>query len=270
MLVLVLVLGTQFVESESGGRAIVFAAERRDEIRAELIERARNDPAIVAAALVGASATSGDRWSDIDLTFGVASGTSLELAMTEWTGHMADQHKAAVLFDIAAGSTIYRVFLLPGSLQVDLSFGPTAEWGSRGPRFHLLFGKAETLPIAVPATTSHLFGYAVHHLVRARVCIERKRLWQAEHWLSEAREIAMTFNCRRLGLDEQYGRGFDQLPSESQDHFAQLLIGKLDPESMETILRSVASFLLAEADALEPGIVDSVIPALAPILTGTP
>jgi hypothetical protein len=45
-----------------------------------------------------------------------------------------------------------------------------------------------------------MFGYAVHHLVRARFCIERERLWQAQYWLSGARDLMLSRACLRLGL----------------------------------------------------------------------
>lgn len=52
----------------------MFDAATREELRAYLIEKARTDPHVVAAATVGGSAASSDRWSDLDLTFGVAYG----------------------------------------------------------------------------------------------------------------------------------------------------------------------------------------------------
>jgi predicted nucleotidyltransferase len=55
----------------------MFAIEDRDRIRDTLIEKARQDPQIVAAAVVGSTVTGGDRWSDLDLTLGVAEGVSL-------------------------------------------------------------------------------------------------------------------------------------------------------------------------------------------------
>jgi hypothetical protein len=40
---------------------------------------------------------------------------------------MAKRHAAVHLFDLPFLSSLYRVFLLPGSLQVDLSFTPAAD-----------------------------------------------------------------------------------------------------------------------------------------------
>ncbi|HEY7032656.1 MAG TPA: hypothetical protein VH482_15040, partial [Thermomicrobiales bacterium] len=128
----------------------MFRVEDRERVREVVVEKARRDPRVVAAAAVGSSASGGDRWSDLDLTFGVADGVPVEAVLADWTRAVVDQFEAAVLFDLPVGSTIYRVFLLPGALQVDLSFGPAAEFGARGPRFRLLFGEAVEKPWAAP------------------------------------------------------------------------------------------------------------------------
>lgn len=265
MLVVVLRLASGLSSAQLAGVS-VFAPEQRELIRSELIARAEADPAIVAAAVVGASATGADRWSDLDLTFAVARSASISNVMQAWTNYVIATYAAAHLFDIAAGSTIYRVFLFPGALQVDLSFGPEGEWGSRGPRFHLLFGEADDLPTGEPSPVAHLLGYAAHHLVRVRVCIERGRFWQAEHWLHEARDVAMTLACRRHGLDEAYTRGFDQLPETIQDRYREMVIATLDRDALERVLPLVTGALLEEAQALVPGITDPIRPVLQPIL----
>src|SRR5215218_5848299 len=115
----------------------MFDPEARRRIRELLTEKAWSDPAVVAAAAVGSTATDPDRWSDLDLTFGVAPGTTVEAILDRWTRDVTAEFGAAVLFDLPVGSTIYRVFLFPGALQVDLSFTPAAEFGARGPRFQL-------------------------------------------------------------------------------------------------------------------------------------
>jgi hypothetical protein len=43
---------------------------------------------------------------------------------------------------VVAGATIYRVFLLPGCLQLDLSFTREREFGAAAPTFQLRFGRA--------------------------------------------------------------------------------------------------------------------------------
>ena len=198
----------------------MFGVDDRERIRQRLTDKARSDPRVVAAAAVGSSAGGGDRWSDLDLTFGVAAGESVEAVLADWTRTLVADFAAAVLFDLPVRSTTYRVFLLPGALQVDLSFTPAAEFGARGPRFRLLFGEAVAHPWASPPSAASLFGLGVHHAVRGHICIERGRLWQAEYWIHEARDEALTLACRRRGLDASHGRGFDGLPPEVRDGLA--------------------------------------------------
>ena len=53
----------------------MFTVEERERAQERILELAQADPRIVAGAAVGSLATGGgDRWSDLDLTFGVAEG----------------------------------------------------------------------------------------------------------------------------------------------------------------------------------------------------
>jgi hypothetical protein len=108
------------------------------------------------------------------LTFGVAEGFSLADVMKDWTRTVVYDFGGIHLFDLPHGSTIYRVFLLPGCLQVDLSFAPAADFGPIGPRFELLFGRAVEKAQAPTPSVSEIFGLAVHHVVRARYSIEAR------------------------------------------------------------------------------------------------
>src|SRR5262249_35696467 len=155
----------------------------------------------------------GDRWSDLDLTFGLAEGTTPSAILAEWTPRLESELGAVTLFDLPYLSSLYRVFLFPGSLQVDLSFTPAAEFGAIGPRFRLLFGRAVERSQTAPAARRHVFGLGIHHLVRARFSIERGRRWQALHWIDHAREQALALACGRHGLETSYARGCDDLPA---------------------------------------------------------
>ena len=149
-----------------------------------------------------------------DLTFAVADHSPVGDVLTEWTHTLVREFDAAHLFDLAAGASIYRVFLLPGCLQFDLSFTPASQFGEIGPEFKLLFGAAVEKPHIQPTPASQLFGYAVHHAVlAARICIERGRYWQAEYWLSGDCDYALSLACLRRGLSSFHGRGFDDLAS---------------------------------------------------------
>lgn len=50
----------------------MFTVEERIRVRDRLLEMAKSDTRIVRAAFVGARSGQGDRWSDLDITFGVA------------------------------------------------------------------------------------------------------------------------------------------------------------------------------------------------------
>ena len=160
----------------------MFSIKDRNLLRDHILQLARSDSRIVAGAVVGSLALSdGDRWSDLDLTFSVADDYSIFDVLEDWTNNIIKAFNAAQLFDLPSGTSIYRVFLLPGCLQFDLSFTPTSSFGATGPRFKLLFGKSVEKPYPHPPAALELFGYAVHHALRARFCIERGRYWQAEY-----------------------------------------------------------------------------------------
>ena len=224
------------------------------------------DPRVVAAAVVGGLADGpGDRWSDLDLTFGVDDAASVDDVLEEWTEEVAAELGGVHLFDLPAGAAIYRVFLLPGCLQVDLSFAPASAFGARGPRFRLLFGSAVELPQSSPVSADELFGLAVHHAVRARFSIQRGRWWQAEHWISGVREQAFLLACRRRGLEGSHGRRFDDLPAEALEAFESSLVRSLEPEELDRALRSAISVLQRESeDAAElASAVEAQLQALA-------
>ena len=59
----------------------MFTPEERERVSARVLERARSDDRISAAAILGSAVTgTQDRWSDIDLTFGVDGGLDGENA----------------------------------------------------------------------------------------------------------------------------------------------------------------------------------------------
>src|SRR5262249_51895949 len=158
-------------------------------------------------------------WSDLDLTFAVADDAPLLDVLRDWTRIVDAEFDAVQLFDLPAGASIYRVFLLPGCLQFDLSFTPASAFGATGPKFRLLFGTAVEKPYTASPPPHEVFGYAVHHALRARFCIERERFWQAEYWISALRDYTLTLACLHRELPASHGRGFDSLPSDVHDAF---------------------------------------------------
>jgi hypothetical protein len=227
----------------------MFRIADRDHLRDRVLELAASDRRVVAGAVVGSLAHSeGDRWSDLDLTFAVADDQPLLAVLDEWTDTLVREFAAVRLFDLPSGPSIYRVFLLPGCLQFDLSFTPAAHFGAAGPHFRLLFGSAVARPYLQPPPAGELFGYAVHHALRARFCIERGRMWQAEYWISGVRDNALSLACRRYGLPTHYGRGYDSLPREVSDALRCALVQKLERAELMRALACAVEGLLREAE----------------------
>jgi hypothetical protein len=230
----------------------MFSIQDRNLVRDHVLQLAASDSRVVAGAVVGSLALGdGDRWSDLDLTFAVADDFSMFGVLEEWTSAIMKEFDAAHLFDLPSGGSIYRVFLLPGCLQFDLSFTPASKFGAVGPQFRLLFGRAVEKPYGHPPAAQDLFGYAVHHVLRARFCIERGRYWHAEYWISSARDYALSLACRRRGLPTFHGRGFDDLPAEVLDAFSNSLAITLERDALLRALSCVIDGLLGEAEEVQ-------------------
>ncbi len=226
----------------------VFTIADRDRVRDQVLEMASSDRRVVAGAVVGSLALSeGDRWSDLDLTFAVEEVVPLHEVLEDWSRSIVGEFGAAQLFDLPSGPSIYRVFLLPGCLQFDLSFTPASQFGATGPKFKLLFGSAVERAQTPPPDAHELFGYAVHHLLRARFCMERGRLWQAEYWISSARDNALTLACLKRGLLTAHGRGFDALSAAVLAGFEKGLVRSIDREELLRALKHVINALMSEA-----------------------
>jgi hypothetical protein len=248
----------------------MFTIEDRDRVRDHVLNMASRDGRVVAGAVVGSLAhNEGDRWADLDLTFAVADGVPVLDVLEEWTRGLVGKLQAARLFDLPAGTSIYRVFLLPGCLQFDLSFTPASDFGALGPKFRLLFGRAVEKLHVGPPSADELLGYAVHHAVRARVCIERGRYWQAEYWISGVRDHALGLACRRRNLPARYGRGFDDLPEIVRDAFASALVTSLNRAELVRALRCAIECLLGEVDEVQE-MAASIEPRLRELIAVSP
>src|SRR5437899_9042484 len=138
----------------------MFTVEQREALRERMLRLAEEDERVVAGAAVGSLAVDGgDRFSDLDLTFGVADHVQVADVLDDWTRTLSDELDAVQLAELERGPTTYRVFLLPDALQLDLSMTPAAQFRPAGPRFRLLFGEtaageSETL---TPTVAGDLF-----------------------------------------------------------------------------------------------------------------
>jgi len=223
----------------------MFTVEERDLVRNRLVQMSRADPRLVAGALIGSTAGGGgDRLSDLDLTFGLADGAAIDDVLSDWTARIVNEFQAVHLFDLPHMSTVYRVFLLPNNLQVDLSFTPGNKFLGKGLKYDLLFGKALERDPAKPASAEQTFGLAVVYLLHAHACIARERMWEAEYCISAARDQALALACLHRGLKTAYGRGFDDLPPETLEPVTGALVGSLEKTRLVGALGRCVDVLL--------------------------
>jgi hypothetical protein len=223
----------------------VFTVRQRDALRERLLRLAEEDERVLAGAAVGSLAVdAGDRFSDLDLTFGVADHVPLVDVLDDWTRTLVAEDDAVQLAELARGPTIYRVFLLPEALQFDLSMTPAAHFRPAGPRFRLLFGEtsAENAEPSGPPVAADLFGWGVIYALHARACIERGRVWQAEHYVGAVRDHALSLACLREGRTAVQARGYDDL---SPDTLARLDDAHVDAVEEPSLRRALSASVLA-------------------------
>jgi len=228
----------------------VFTVEQRDALLERVLGLGREDERVVAGAVVGSLAVdSGDRFSDVDLTFGVANGAQVADVLDDWTRLLIDELDAVPLVDLQRGPTTYRVFLLRDTLQLDLSMTPAAQFRPAGPRFRLVFGVTlgdETVApvspvvgdlfISTPAVAGDIFGWGVIYALHSRACIERGRVWQAEHYVGAVRDHALALACLREGVTAVQARGYDDLSAKTLARNEQTHVASLEPATLRAAL----------------------------------
>ena len=238
----------------------MFTVEQRDALRERVLRLAEEDERVVAGAVVGSFAVdAGDRFSDLDLTFGIADDVHLTDALDDWTRTLTDELDAVQLAELDRGPTTYRVFLLPEALQLDLSMTPAAQFRPAGPRFRRLFGEtaadlseapmpqvAGDLFIPTPSVAGPIFGWGVIYALHARACIERGRVWQAEHYVGAVRDHALALACLRHGLPAVQARSYDDLSAGTIARFADAHVGAVEPAALRAALAASVLALMQE------------------------
>ena len=240
----------------------MFTVEQRDALRARVLQLAEEDGRVVAGAAVGSLAVGGgDRFSDLDLTFGISGATVTEV-LEDWTRTLAEELDAVRLADLEVGPTIYRVYLLPDALQFDLSLTPAPDFRPGGPRFQLLFGEtadgepqtegrpAGRLSIPTPAVAEDIFGWGVIYALHSRACTERGRVWQAEHYIGAVRDHALALACLNRGLVAVQARGYDDLPADVLARFEGAHVASGEADELRRALAASLAELLRESSDL--------------------
>ncbi|TWP54252.1 nucleotidyltransferase domain-containing protein [Lentzea tibetensis] len=238
----------------------MFTPESRLRLREELIATARADPRITAAAITGSGALGReDRWSDVDLALAVADHDGV---VRDWTERMYAEHGAVHHLDVHRGTTLFRVFLLASTLQVDVAFWAPDEFGAIAPTFRLVFGTANELPHARPPVAEQLIGTAWLYALHARSSIERGRVWSAEYMISNMRDNVVSLVCLRHGVPAAQGRGVDDLPPGVAAAFTGTLVRSPDTGELRRAFSAATDLLVAEVEHADQELARRLVPAL--------
>jgi predicted nucleotidyltransferase len=240
----------------------VFKVRERDRVREELLRRAEADAGVVGAAVTGSYvADGGDEWSDVDLALSIRG--ELGPALERWTRLLSEEFVAIHHWDLPWGSTVYRVFLLPDWLQVDIAFTPEADFGPRGPNWRTVFGSTVEVGMTPPRDTRELVGYAWHAVLHARICIERGKPWQAEWDIARVRENVLALACARLGYPTRFAKGADLLPRDLTAPLEETLVRSTDGAELRRALRAAAMAFAEELERADADLAAKLQPMLA-------
>ena len=235
----------------------MFTPEERESVRERVFELARADARVSGGALTGSAvAGTGDRWSDVDTSFGIADGVDPEAVLADWTAELERDPGVVHHWDLHHAGTIYRVLLMPGGLELNIAVTPAAEFGARGPKFRLLFGESKEHPPEPPPAVDEMIGWGWLYAVNTRTALARRKLWQAEHYISALRDHTLALACVRHGEPAGYARGVDALPAELLAPHEESLIRSLDPGELRRALAVSTELFLAEVAETEPELAD--------------
>ena len=242
----------------------MFTPEERARTRDRVLEIARTDARIAAGALTGSSSGPGeDRWSDVDLAFGIADSVDPDEVLADWTATLDRELGVVHHWDLRGGSAVYRIFLLRDALEVDVGLVPAAEFGARGPSFRPVFGESVERPPLPEPDVRDLIGLGWHHARHALVAIERGHPWTAEFYVSALKDHSLALACIRLGERAEYARGIDRLPVDLTGPYEETLVRSLEPDELRRALSVAIERFLAEVTRIDAGLAD----ALRPLLT---
>jgi hypothetical protein len=244
----------------------MFSRDEREHIRAALVSAARADSHITGAAHLGSAAADRlDDWSDIDFALCLSRDAVVNDVVASWTARMYNDHRAVAHCDVRRGETLYRVFLLRNTLQVDISFWPTDRFRATGPNFNLIFGIANESQPPLIDSTAELTGLAWLYGLHVRSSIARHRLLQAEYMLSNMRNRVIALACLREGLSISEGRGFDDLSIDQKSGFVECYPLALSAEELQRAFQKTTSVLLNEIRLRDGDLAENIGPTLIEI-----
>ena len=241
----------------------MFSQDEREKLRRDLLDRARRDQRISGGAITGsASRDALDRWSDIDLAFGVHQPDELLPTLDDFTRHMCDELDAVDTVDVRREPWIYRVFLLPSTLQVDLAFAPASDFGALGSTFKLVFGAAVQNRERPAPDRREVLGYGWLYALHVRSSIARNKPWQALYMLNQMRDQIVALACLAAGLPASEGRGADQLPPSVTGPLEAAIPHSLDSDDLADAFTAACEELLRQAHELDAEVAGRLEPVI--------
>jgi hypothetical protein len=117
--------------------------------------------------------------------------------------------------------------------------------------------------VPAPPVAEDLFGWGVIYALHTRACIERGRVWQAEHYVGAVRDHALALACLREGLPAVQARGYDDLSAEALVRFEAAHVGAVEPGALRTALAASVLALMREGAEARLPHMDTVAERLA-------
>jgi len=248
-------------------RMPIFTADERERLRDALVAAARQDPNLCAAAHTGSAASSRlDRWSDIDLALRLKPTASHAQVVEEWTHRLYQRYEAVAHADVMRSTTLFRVFLLKNTLQVDVAFWSDAEFAAIGPNFELIFGEANPPPPSPPANPDASIGMAWLYALHVRSSLARGRILQAEYVLGGMRNHVLELACLRCGTIAHQGRGLDDLPISEREKAAACFPKSLGTAELQRAFQALMLALLKEIRHIDRELESRLSPTLNTML----
>jgi hypothetical protein len=233
----------------------MYTAVERDQLRAELIALARDDPRISGGALTGsASVGREDAFSDIDLAFGVRAPEDVRAVLDDRSAWMRTRYGAVDELDVKDGAWVYRVFLLPSTVQVDIACVPEAQFGPKAPTFRLLFGSATEIARPRQPDFHDLVGWGWLYALHARSGLARGKPWLAEYMISAVRDQVLVLASVRLGLPFAHARSADLVPAEITKPLEGAIVRDLSTAELRRAMGVAVAALLDESRRVDPAL----------------
>ena len=185
-------------------------------------------------------------WSDIDFAVRLRSDADPLTVADSWTGLIVQREEPAGRMDMWSSGALYRVFLFPDTLQLDVSFWPDDKFAAHGPHFQLLFGEANEPVVPPRPAPEPLISMAWLYALHARSSLARGRAWQALYMINGMRDQVVQLLCLRHDLPVAQGRGVDDLPTAVTELLRPAHPRSVAPADLRHAFAAITAVLIGE------------------------